>query len=184
MPITLSTQRLRRAAAAGATVTLSFALMACGAGFDAQTLQPYQPAEGTNVDSGGIAVRNLLVLASEDGKGELHGVIVNKGTTDDTLAGVDAAAADAPATPDSTVPAEEPATVTVGNDRPMTLAAGSTLTLPPPTGQPFTVTGGKPGHMVKVTITFAKAAPITLSIPVLTLDHYSPTPRDDAESHG
>jgi len=180
VPITLSTQGLRRAAAAGATVTLSFALMACGAGFDAQTSQPYQPAEGTNVDSGGIAVRNLLVLASEDGKGELHGVIVNKGTTDDTLATLDAAAADAPATPE----AEEPATITVGNDRPMTLAAGSTLTLPPPTGQPFTVTGGKPGEMVKVTITFAKAAPITVSIPVLTLDHYSPTPRDDAESHG
>jgi copper(I)-binding protein len=182
VPITLSTRGLRRTAAAGVTVTLSFALMACGANFNAQTSQPYQPAEGTNADSGSIAVRNLLALASEDGKGELHGVIVNKGTADDTLVKIEPAPA-APAA-DGTVPAEEPVTVTFGNVRPMTLAAGGTLTLPPPTGQPFTVTGGKPGDMIKLTITFAKAAPITTSIPVLTLDHYSPTPRDDAEPHG
>jgi hypothetical protein len=34
---------------------------------------------------------------------------------------------------------------------------------------------------VKVTLTFSKAAPVTTSIPVLTLDHYSPTPRPSTE---
>jgi hypothetical protein len=176
--ITLPPQARRRAAAAGAAVTLSIALAACGANFNAQTAKPYQPSEGTNADSGSIAVRNLLVLAAEDGKGELQGAIVNRGRTEDTLVSI----ASAPAEGSSST--EEPATVTFGNVRPMTLATGAVLTLPPATGQPFTVTGGKPGDMIKVTITFAKAAPLTTDIPVLTLDHYSPTPRDDAESHG
>jgi len=176
--ITLPPQARRRAAAAGAAVTLSIALAACGASFNAQTAKPYQPSEGTNADSGSIAVRNLLVLADEEGKGELHGAIVNRGQTDDTLVSI----ASAPA--EGSGSTEESATVTFGDVRPMTLATGAVLSLPPATGQPFTVTGGKPGDMIKVTITFAKAAPLTTDIPVLTLDHYSPTPRDDAESHG
>lgn len=181
MPITLPPSALRRAAAAGATVTLSLALAACGANFNAQTMKPYQPAEGTNATSGSIAVRNLLVLADEDGTGELHAAVVNTGKTDDTLVGI----ASEPAAPQG----EEgtpPATVTVGDVRPMTLAAGTSLTLPPVSGKPFTVTGGKPGVMVTLTLTFAKAAPITAHVPVLTTDHFSPTPRDDApeESHG
>ena len=181
MPITLPPSALRRVAAAGATVTLSLALAACGANFNAQTMKPYQPAEGTNATSGSIAVRNLLVLAAEDGTGELHAAVVNTGKTDDTLVGIASEAA-----PQGQEGAEPPATVTVGNVRPMTLASGTSLTLPPVSGKPFTVTGGKPGAMVTLTITFAKAAPITAHVPVLTTDHFSPTPREDApeESHG
>ncbi|TWD81571.1 hypothetical protein FB561_2687 [Kribbella amoyensis] len=181
MPITLTRQAVRRTFAATATVTLSIALTACGANFNAQTAQPYQPAEGTNADSGSIAVRNLLVMASEDGKGELHGAIVNNGADPDTLVSIASA-------PEGTEPAgatEDPVSVTFGNVRPMTLVPGQMLSLPPATGAPFTVTGGKPGDMVAVTITFGKAAPITTAIPVLTLDHYSPSPRaDGGEAHG
>ncbi|ONI66899.1 hypothetical protein BWI15_27315 [Kribbella sp. ALI-6-A] len=185
MPITLPPSAVRRAAAAGATVTLSLALAACGANFNAQTSKPYQPAEGTNVTSGSIAVRNLLVLAGEDGAGELHAAIVNTGRTDDTLTGITSEPAAAPRG-DGAEPTAPPATVTVGNVRPMTLSPGASLTLPPASGKPFTVTGGKPGGMITLTITFAKAAPVTAHVPVLTTDHYSPTPRDDAPegSHG
>jgi copper(I)-binding protein len=181
VPITLSSQALRRVTLAGATTALSIAMAACGANFDAQTSKPYQAAEGTNANSGAIAVRNMLVLASEDGKGELHAAIVNTGKTDDTLVSIAAA-------PDTAQEAgttnETPATVTFGNVRPLTLTAGAALTLPPPTGLPITVTGAKPGDMINVTITFAKAAPITAPVPVLTLDHYSPSPRPDVQSHG
>jgi hypothetical protein len=38
--------------------------------------------------------------------------------------------------------------------------------------------------MLKVTITFGVAGPLTVSIPVLTTDHYSPSPRPDAQSEG
>lgn len=183
MPITLSSQALRRVVVAGATAALTLTVAACGANFEAQTLKPYQAAEGTNADSGAIAVRNMLVLATEDGKGELHSAIVNTGKTDDTLVSI-AAAPEAPATQETGESTETPATVTFGNVRPLTLQAGAALTLPPSTGLPFTVTGGKPGDMLKVTITFAKAAPITTSVPVLTTDHYSPSPRPDAEGAG
>ena len=178
MPITLSSQAFRRTALTAAAVTLSCTVAACSAGFSAQTYQPYQAAEGTNATSGGIAVRNMLVLASEDGKGELHSAIVNTGATDDTLVSIESAPADAPVQ-DGSVPQDAADKVTVGNVRAFTLKAGESLTLPPATGQPFTVTGGKPGDMIKLTITFGKAAPITTSVPVLTLDHYSPTPRTE-----
>jgi copper(I)-binding protein len=178
VPITLSSQAFRRTALTAAAVTLSFTVAACSASFSAQTYQPYQAAEGTNASSGGIAVRNMLVLASEDGKGELHSAIVNHGDSDDTLVSIESAPADAPVQNGSD-PQDAPAKVTFGNVRTMTLKVNESLTLPPATGSPITVTGGKPGDMIKVTITFGKAAPITTSIPVLTLDHYSPSPRQD-----
>ncbi|GAB2676172.1 hypothetical protein [Kribbella swartbergensis] len=191
MPITLSSRFVRRTALAGAAATLSIALAACGANFNAQTLQPYQPAEGTNADSGSIAVRNVLVLASEDGKGELHAVIVNNGSTDDTLAGIE----QAPEESGDGQSGDQPSSVTFGNVKTLDLKAGTSTVLPPATGQegtetgeaagePITVTGGKPGDMINVTITFGKAAPITTHIPVLAKDHYSPTPRADEGTGG
>ena len=190
MPITLSSRSARRTALAGAAATLSIALSACGASFDAQTLQPYQAAEGTNADSGSIAVRNMLVLADEDGKGELHAVIVNNGAADDTLVRI----AQAPAgTQDGQAGGDQPGVVTFSELKtPLDLKAGTSTLLPPDTsaeaderrgsGEPITVTGGKPGQMVNVTITFGKAAPITAYIPVLTDDHYSPTPAEPMRS--
>lgn len=181
MPITLSSKAFRRTGLAGATLALSIVVAACGANFGAQTTKPYQAAEGTNADSGPIAVRNMLVLADEDGKGELHAGIVNKGDEDDTLVGI----ASAPSTePDGQDPAGGPATVTFGNVKPIELKSNQLVTLPPAEGQPITVTGGKPGDIINVVLTFGKAGPITTAIPVLTLDHYSPSPRPDAESEG
>lgn len=191
MPITLSSRSVRRTALAGAAATLSIALSACGANFNAQTLQHYQPAEGTNADSGSIAVRNVLVLASEDGKGELHAVIVNNGGSDETLVGI----AQAPAgTPDGQAGGDQPTEVTFGGVKTLDLKAGSSTLLPPSKGEetesgeapgePITVTGGKPGQMINVVITFGQAAPITAYVPVLTEDHYSPTPRADGEGGG
>jgi hypothetical protein len=122
----------------------------------------------------------MLVLASDDGKGELHSTIVNTGQSDDDrLVGIAAAPADTAVQAGST---ETATTVTFGNVRPMTLRPGGALTLPPSSGQPITVTGGKPGQMIKVTITFSKAAPITALVPVLTTDHYSPSPTPDGAS--
>lgn len=182
MPITLSSRTVRRSALAGAAATLSFVLAACGANFNAQTLQPYQAAEGTNAESGAIAVRNLLVLADEDGAGELHGVIVNSGP-DDTLAGIAQAP---PGTPGGQAGGDQPGEVTFGNLRKINLKADTATILPPAAGQPITVTGGKPGQMIHLTITFGKAAPITTYVPVLAEDHYSPSPRQDegSSSHG
>lgn len=215
MPITLSSRIARRTALAGAAATLSIALAACSASFSAQTLQPYQSAEGTNIESGQLKLRNLLVLADAEGKGELHGVVVNDGDEADTLVTIDQAAA---GTQDGQAGADQPSKVEfTGLTDPVDLAPHSALRLPgsgaeapaaessttpgtSPSGTPsatpaaptetpsaptpgaedggpaIIVTGAKPGQMVNVTVTFGTAAPVTAYVPVLTDDHYSPTP--------
>lgn len=53
-------------------------MSACG--MNAQTLQPYTPAEGVNANvgptGGWVQVRNLMILSREDGVGYLSGSIV------------------------------------------------------------------------------------------------------------
>lgn len=225
MPITLSSRIARRTALAGAAATLSIALAACSASFSAQTLQPYQSAEGTNIESGQIKLRNLLVLADAGGKGELHGVVVNDGDDADTLVTIDQAAdgtqdgqagadqpgkveftgltdpvdlaphsalrlpgtgteAAVPAAESSTTPGTSPSSTpaTSPSSTPSTTPAAPTETPSAPTpgaedgGPAIIVTGAKPGQMVNVTVTFGTAAPVTAYVPVLTDDHYSPTP--------
>jgi hypothetical protein len=211
VPITLSSRFARRTALASAAATLSIALAACSASFDAPTLQPYQAAEGTNFESGQLKVRNMLVLADAEGKGELHSVIVNDGDDADTLVSI----AQAPAgTQDGQAGADQPTDVKFegltqpvelgphsalrlpGADTPPIAEAGATPSATPsetptatPAGTPstpapgtenpgpaVTVSGAKPGQMVNVTITFGNAAPVSAYVPVLTDDHYSPTP--------
>jgi len=214
VPITLSARSVRSVALAGAAATLSIVLAACGANFNAQTAQPYQPAEGTNAASGGIVVRNLQILSDADGKGEVHGVVVNNGAESDTLVSI-TQAPPKPAAADT--PPEDATPVKFGEFQPLTLQVGAAVRLPQtggveptpsttpsttptavPTGNPtstpktpapvaaapFSVTGGKPGEMVSVVITFGKAGPITADVPILPEDHYSPTPRDDAAEGG
>ncbi|MGW6198087.1 hypothetical protein ACWF0M_18230 [Kribbella sp. NPDC055110] len=203
MPITLSSRFARRTALAGAAATVCIALAACSASFSAPTLQPYQAAEGTNIESGQLKVRNMLVLADADGKGELHSVIVNDGDAPETLVSIAQAA---PGTADGQAGADQPAEVKfTGLTEPVELEPHSALILPgtgteapkagggtpspAPTETPsaptpgaeeagpaIVVTGAKPGQMVNVTITFGTAAPVSAYIPVLTEDHYSPSP--------
>ncbi|MEV8378659.1 hypothetical protein AB0P21_38320 [Kribbella sp. NPDC056861] len=190
MRITLSSQAVRRTALAGAAVALSVVVAGCGAGFDAQTTKPYQPAEGTNAESGAIVVRNLLVLADAEGKGKLQGTFVNNEQGDDSLVCIAATDAKPPAdaaAAASPCPFQTYATAPFRfvNFKALDLKAGTAQNLPAPTGLPVTVEGGKPGQMLKVTLTFAKAGPISTSIPVLTTDHYSPSPAPEAEGeHG
>ncbi|WP_327639911.1 hypothetical protein OHB24_16540 [Kribbella sp. NBC_00482] len=204
MPITLSSRFARRTALAGAAATLSIALAACSASFSAPTLQPYQAAEGTNIESGQLKVRNMLVLADADGKGELHSVIVNDGDAPETLVSIlqaEAGTADGQAGGDQpgevkftglTAPLElEPHTALVlpgsGTEAPAaettpstTPTATETPSAPTPgaeeAGPAIIVTGAKPGQMVNVTITFGTAAPVSAYVPVLADDHYSPSP--------
>ena len=78
----------------------------------------------------------------------------------------------------------EQTTVKIEGLKKTDLKAGTSVSFPPAEGAAVAVTGAKPGQMIKVTITFGTAGPITTSIPVLTEDHYSPSPRNDGESHG
>ena len=161
----------------------------CGAGFDAQTNQPYQPAEGANGEAGPIAARNFLVIADDEGRGVLHGVLVNTGDTDDRLASirVDESADGVRIAGSSAQPLPAGAALTLGGTQ-LPNATGTPETANPsetpdpddPGGavvKPVRVTGAKPGRVVRMTISFGSAGPITIQVPVITTDHYSPTPK-------
>jgi copper(I)-binding protein len=180
VPITRSRQIRRSTVLAAAVVTLAGVISGCAVSPNAQTTTAYEVNEGANASSGSVAVRNMLVLASGDGRGRLYASIFNNGTADDTLTGISQAPAGAPM-PDGTTATELPDPITFGGVRPITLPAGGSVILPPATGRPVTVTGAKPGYVVNVTVTFRTAAPLTVAIPVLPLDFYSPTPASGAQ---
>ena len=85
--------RVRRTARAGGRRGAAALLLAMGVlltagacGTDAQTLQPYTPAEGVNLDVGNPAdfrnvvhVRNLLIISKEPGQGVLSGTLLTDG---------------------------------------------------------------------------------------------------------
>lgn len=87
--------RTRRTALAVLSVA-ALSLTGCGANLDAATTRPYQPAEGTNVDTGDIAVRSVLVIGDGQGNASVVATFVNGSTTPDQL--VQASVGGAPAT--------------------------------------------------------------------------------------
>lgn len=161
-----STRRRRRAlstfvAGVGATLLLS------GCGFTMQTLQPYTPAHGVNVDvqSGEnnrqLKVRNLLVVADESGQGVLSASIVSP--VADRLVSVEGNAHKT----DNSIGA--PLTIT-GN--PVTLTPNRLAVLTDE--QPgFTVTGAdlQPGLTVDLTLIFASGLEATAIAPVMSVDN-------------
>lgn len=131
-------------------------LAGCGRGFDAQTRQPYQPADGANVASGEFLVRNLLVLVDDTGTGTLYGTFVNRGPAADTLRAITVRPSGGP-------------------NAGAALSAGG-LPLPLPVGSPVKLESGsqvrlgnvEPGFSVTLTLTFARCAPITTWVPALS----------------
>ncbi len=185
MPIPVTVRTVLGGAAA---VVLAISVTAgCGAGSNAQTNQPYQPAEGANGQAGPIAARNFLVIADDEGKGVLHGVLVNTGDSDDRLASIRVEDTTVKIAGSSAQPLPAGAALTLGGTQ-LPNATGTPETANPsetpnpdtPGGsvvKPVRVTGAKPGRVVKMTISFGSAGPITVQVPVITTDHYSPTPK-------
>jgi hypothetical protein len=81
------------ARAAALLLTLGLVLLAAACGRGAQTLHPYTPSEGVNIDVGNRAdpknvvhVRNLLIVSKTPGQGVLSATLVTDGR--DELTGV------------------------------------------------------------------------------------------------
>ncbi len=89
-----TSSRSRRATAAALIVIGAPALVGCGAGFDAQTNQVYQPAAGINDRSGDVYVLNALVVTDGSGYGTVSASLVNKAAEDDALVEVQASLTD------------------------------------------------------------------------------------------
>src|SRR3712207_4267109 len=73
-----STRGVRARGLAGLLAVLGLLLAVGGCGTDAQTLKPYTPAEGVNLDVGNsydlervVHVRNLMIISKQPGSGVL-----------------------------------------------------------------------------------------------------------------
>lgn len=132
-----------------------------GCGFGAQTLQPYNPAEGTNADvgpDGQLKVRNLVVISRAKGQGIVSTSLV--GNAPDRLTAITVAPVKLDGTQAPGVAAQ------LGS--PIELGGGSFLVL---TDRQPLVTVQAPdlqaGLDAVVTLQFANAGPVTLRTPVV-----------------
>ncbi|MFV0451569.1 MAG: hypothetical protein ACK5LS_04870 [Propioniciclava sp.] len=155
MPATTVHNRSIRALAVAATS----ALLLSGCGFNAQTLQPYTPAEGVNLDVADIKVRNVVVVSDADGNGILSGSIVSRG--DDSLTAVEVVPLLEGNVPGAPLP--------VTPLRPVTLPAGDLVVLTDPTPA-FAVSGDTlvPGQTVALSLTFASGGVGEVITPVMS----------------
>jgi hypothetical protein len=124
----------------------------CAAGQNAQTTQPYSPADGVVANSGDIRVLNALVVAGEaGGDGVVSLTIVNRGSREDSITGL--------TSPDGTVDL-------TGMPE---LPAGKAVRFGATTDPAATISGlaSKPGQSIKLTLRFARTEPITLDTVVV-----------------
>lgn len=119
----------------------------CAAGNNAQTLQPYSPADGVVANSGTIRVLNALVVADATGTtGVVSLTIVNRGNRGDSLSDL--------TSPEGSVDL----TGTRG------LSAGKAVRFGATTSPAATISDlkRKPGQDITLTLSFAHSEPITL----------------------
>ncbi len=138
-------------------VPIALALSGCTS---FQTLQPYTPAEGVNQEIGSVKVRNLLVIADGSGQGLVSASVI--AYSDDSLTTV----AGIPQKSDGSAGS---ALVVTPSGLPLTMPANSLFVLTnPPTRVAVSSPDLKPGYLATITLTFAKAGPITVVAPVLS----------------
>jgi hypothetical protein len=155
--------RLGRVAGA-AVLTLGLLFAGAGCGMDAQTMKPYTPAEGVNVDVGNatdpdavVHVRNLLVVSKTAGSGVVSASMVTSGR--DQLTGLSGV----PIKADGSQGAPFKATLT----NTVSLANGAQIVLTD-IATPITVTSPDlaPGLTTSITLDFQNAGSVTLNTTV------------------
>jgi hypothetical protein len=130
----LASTRLVRGVRGVAALLLAVGLLLAtgGCGTDAQTLRPYTPAEGINLDVGNPAdptkvvyVRNLLIISKAPGQGVLSATIVTYGR--DELTGVTGTPIKVDGTEGAPFTATLTNTVSFANGAPIVLTDGSLI---------------------------------------------------------
>jgi hypothetical protein len=154
-----SGRRLRRVVAA-ALLSVTLTALVTGCGFNAQTNMPYTPSDGTNADignGGALKIRNLVLISRTKGEGIVSATLI--GNTDDQLSSVSVAPIKLDGTP--------AAAVTASPTAPLQLGGGSITVLT--NIAPLTVSAPDlmAGLTATVTMTFAKAGPVSLNCPVV-----------------
>ena len=172
--------RVRGVAALMLAVGLLLATGACGT--NAQTLRPYTPAEGVNLDVGNPAdatnvvhVRNLLIISKAPGQGMLSATIVTDGR--DELTGVTGTANKVDGTEGA------PFTATLSNT--VSFANGAAIVLTDRTPIVVNSPDLAAGLTANLTLQFQKAGEANVVVPVVDGNepHYatiSPAPTPSA----
>ncbi len=128
---------------------------ACGAGFDAQTQQVYDPADGVTVRTGEVYVLNALFVANDDSTATLSVSLLDKFGDGDQLVGV-------------AVSTNEGEPIDVRQEvESLELCAGQLIVLGPSAA--VTISGSlfTPGDTVDLAMTFRDAEPVRTQVPVV-----------------
>lgn len=142
---------------------LGLALLAfvSACGMNAQTLQPYQPAEGVNFDVGpagnAVQVRNLMILSHEDGKGVVSATLVAADT--DSLTGIAGYPLKVDNSQGSTFEVSMPGPVALTPGLPVVLTARELITVT----SPDLLLGGA----AELTLSFSTVGDHTVKVPVV-----------------
>jgi len=131
---------------------------ACG--FNAQTNQPYTPADGTNADigtDGALKIRNLVIISRGAGEGIVSASLI--GNAEDQLTGVTVAPIKTDGADASPAAAVLPGPLRLGNGSLTVLTDGPLITVRAPELMA--------GLDALVTLQFAKAGSVPLRAPVV-----------------
>jgi hypothetical protein len=144
------------------TIGLLLTAGACGTG--AQTLQPYTPGEGINLEVGNPAdirkvvhVRNLLIISKEPGQGVLSATLLTDSR--DELTGVTGNAIKGDGSPGAPFTGTLTNTVSFANGAPIVLTDGTPIAVNSP--------DLAAGLTANVTLQFRNAGEISAVVPVV-----------------
>jgi len=150
--------------AAAMLVALGLLLVTAACGNDAQTLQPYTPAEGVNVDVGDPAmvrqvvhVRNLLIISRTEGQGVVSATIVTDDR--DELTALSGVPIKVDGTEGAPFTATLSQTVSFGNGAQIVLTDRPLITVTSP--------DLVAGRSSSVTMQFEKAGEVTVLVPIV-----------------
>jgi copper(I)-binding protein len=146
--------RLHRACLLALVAATCLALAGCSTGFRDQTNQQYQAAAGISDRSHDVYVLNALVVTDGNGNGTMVGTLINQSKTADTLQSVSATDA-------------KGKTIATKLTSPVTLKPAQAVKLETGGAVRITSSALKAGYFINVTFSFASAAPVQVSIPVL-----------------
>ena len=145
-------------------LALGLLLVGAACGNDAQTLRPYTPGEGINVDVGDPAdtrnqvdVRNLLLISKAPGEAIVSASLVTDGR--DQLSSITGVPIKADGSEGAQFTATLPNTVSIANGALVVLTDSAPITVSSP--------DLAAGLTARLTLTFAKAGEVTVVVPVM-----------------
>jgi hypothetical protein len=153
-----TTRRSRLRLLAALVAVLTTGISGCSFLYQAENQRPVITADGVWTNTGDLAIRGVLVVSDEPGRGVLLGMVVNSGSTDDQLAGIDVDGTEVTPAPDIAIPAG--GTVQLGQRGPDFDDTTAQM-------QVLTAASLTPGGTATLQLTFENAPAVTLQVLVV-----------------